>query len=152
MDHKNQKKRKIEDLDSDKEEIKDSFKNKMNASKRIKKEKLEESDEDAIIDTENPAKVEKEEQKGNNKMNRIILWLRNDLRVHDNPVLDWAVKHGGKSKEVLPVYSFDPRFFSHKVEKYGTQKCGFIRARFIQESVLNLREKLQGLGSNLLVT
>lgn len=85
-------------------------------------------------------------------MKRIIVWLRNDLRVHDNPVLDWAVKYGGKSKEVLPVYSFDPRFFSHKVEKYGTQKCGFNRARFIRESVINMREKLEGLGSHLLVT
>jgi len=23
---------------------------------------------------------------------RIILWLKNDLRMHDNPVFDWALK------------------------------------------------------------
>jgi deoxyribodipyrimidine photo-lyase len=85
-------------------------------------------------------------------MKRIIVWLRNDLRVHDNPALDWAVRYGGKAKEILPVYSFDPRFMSHKVEKYGTQKCGLIRARFIRESVVNMREKLESLGSHLLVT
>jgi len=117
---KNQKKRKIEELDSDQEEIKDSFKKDKTSSKRIKKENQEESDQELNIADVNDTKVEKEEQKGNNKMNRIIVWLRNDLRVHDNPVLDWAVKYGGKSKEVLPVYSFDPRFFSHKTEKYGT--------------------------------
>ena len=53
-------------------------------------------------------------------MKRIIVWLRNDLRVHDNPVLDWAAKYGGKTKEILPVYCFDPRFMTRKVEKYDT--------------------------------
>lgn len=85
-------------------------------------------------------------------MKRIILWLRNDLRLHDNPVLDWAVKNGGKNKEVLPVYSFDPRFMNFKVPKYDTLKCGPIRARFLRESVINMREKLEGIGSHLLVT
>jgi deoxyribodipyrimidine photo-lyase len=87
-------------------------------------------------------------------MIRIIVWLRNDLRVHDNPVLDWAVRQGGKgvTKEVIPVYSFDPRFYQTKVEKYGSMKCGLVRARFIRETVINLREKLQGIGSQLLLT
>jgi len=85
-------------------------------------------------------------------MKRIIVWLRNDLRIHDNPVLDWAVKYGGKNKEVLPVYSFDPRFMNFKVPKYDTLKCGAIRARFLREAVVNMREKLEDLGSNLLVT
>jgi deoxyribodipyrimidine photo-lyase len=85
-------------------------------------------------------------------MKRIIVWLRNDLRLHDNPVLDWAVKHGGKNKEVLPVYSFDPRYMNFKVPKYDTLKCGAIRARFLRESVINMRQKLESIGSNLLVT
>lgn len=152
LSQKNQKKRKIDELDSDKEEIKESFKKDKNTPKRVKKENNEDDDVEVIIGAGSTTKVEKEEQKGNNKMNRIILWLRNDLRVHDNPVLDWAIKHGGKTKEILPVYSFDPRYFSHKVDQYGTQKCGLIRARFIRETVLNLREKLEGLGGHLLVT
>ncbi len=87
-------------------------------------------------------------------MFRIIVWLRNDLRVHDNPVLDWAVRQGAKglTKEVVPVYSFDPRFYQTKVQPYDSLKCGIVRARFIRETVMNLREKLQGLGSNLLLT
>lgn len=53
-------------------------------------------------------------------MKRIIVWLRNDLRLHDNPVLDWASRYGGKTKEILPVYSFDPRFMTQRVDKYQT--------------------------------
>ena len=140
---KNLKKRKLENTEED-EEIKESFKNKSNTPKTLKREgKVEEG---AI-------EIDQEEEKGsNNKMKRIIVWLRNDLRVHDNPVLDWAVKHGGKNKEVLPVYSFDPRYMNFKVPKYDTIKCGAIRARFLRESVINMREKLEGLGSHLLVT
>ena len=26
------------------------------------------------------------------KMHRVILWMRNDLRIHDNPVLHWAAQ------------------------------------------------------------
>ena len=46
-------------------------------------------------------------------MIRIIVWLRNDLRVLDNYALDWAMRYGGKGtpKEILPVFSFDPRFY-----------------------------------------
>ena len=85
-------------------------------------------------------------------MKRIIVWLRNDLRLHDNPVLDFAAKYGGKNKEILPVYSFDPRFMNFKVPKYDTLKCGPVRARFLRESVISMREKLEGIGSQLLVT
>ncbi len=63
---------------------------------------------------------EVEDKGSNNKMKRIIVWLRNDLRVHDNPVLDWAAKYGGKTKEVLPVYSLDPRFTTRKLDDYQT--------------------------------
>jgi deoxyribodipyrimidine photolyase len=51
-------------------------------------------------------------------MKRIIVWLRNDLRLHDNYALDWAAKYQAKNKEVIPVYSFDPRFMSREVGKY----------------------------------
>lgn len=88
----------------------------------------------------------------NNKMKRIIVWLRNDLRLHDNYCLDWAVKLKAARKEVLPVFSFDPRFTTNRVERYGIQKCGAIRARFLHETVVNLRKNLEAIGSQLLVT
>lgn len=36
----------------------------------------------------------------------LILWFRNDLRVHDNEALSTA---SANSSSVLPVYIFDPR-------------------------------------------
>ena len=67
----------------------------------------------------------------------------------DNYALDWASKFCDKQylKEIIPVFSFDPRFYATNVEQYGSRKCGVLRARFIQESVINLRNKLQDLGS-----
>jgi hypothetical protein len=140
---KNPKKRKLEN-NAEEEEEKESFKNTTSTPKKLKKE--------AKVLGED-IEIEQEEEKGsNNKMKRIIVWLRNDLRLHDNPVLDWAAKHPAKNKEILPVYSFDPRFMNFKVPKYDTVKCGAVRARFIRESVINMREKLEAIGSKLLVT
>lgn len=78
---------------------------------------------------------------------RVIVWFRNDLRLHDNEALKDAIEAG---HEVLPVYIFDPRVFNGKTE-YGFAKTGANRARFVLESVENLRHNLQQLGSNLLV-
>ena len=72
------------------------------------------------------------------------------MRLHDNPALSWALSR--KATEVLPVYTFDPRFFTAKVEQYGSLKCGLVRAMFILETVTNLRSRLESLGSRLLVT
>lgn len=74
------------------------------------------------------------------------------MRLHDNLCLDWAVKLKAQRKEVLPVFSFDSRFLTKRVEQFGTQKCGAIRAKFLKESVSNLRAKLESIGSHLLVT
>lgn len=85
-------------------------------------------------------------------MHRIILWLRNDLRMHDNQVLRFAVgKH--QNTQVLPVFCFDPRSYDDTVSKFGgTRKAGVHKTRFDIESVLCLRKNLQSIGSGLLVT
>ena len=86
------------------------------------------------------------------EMHRIILWLRNDLRVHDNPVLNWAATQQKLAyKEVLPVYCFDPRFYERQVKKYQTKKCGLIRTRFNIETVEALRSSLESIDSALFV-
>jgi len=77
---------------------------------------------------------------------KIILWYRNDLRIHDHEAL-W--KASEKTAEVVPVYIFDPRIF--KEHPLGFQKTGKIRHHFLIESVQNLRENLQKIGSNLIV-
>ena len=81
------------------------------------------------------------------KRKRVIVWFRQDLRLHDNEALTDALKSG---KEVIPVYVFDERIFKGR-SRFGFRKTGKIRARFIIESVSDLRNSLRKLGSDLIV-
>ena len=48
---------------------------------------------------------------------RIILWFRNDLRLHDNYIIQWALNFGkvqNINKEILPMYCFDPRLYKEE--------------------------------------
>ncbi|RZK58220.1 MAG: DASH family cryptochrome [Pedobacter sp.] len=77
---------------------------------------------------------------------KILVWFRNDLRLHDNEMLVEAI---AKSDEILPVYCFDERQFEHT--KYHTIKTGAIRAKFLLESVQDLRQSFQKLGGDILI-
>ncbi len=77
-----------------------------------------------------------------------ILWFRNDLRLHDNEALTDALKH---ADEVLPVYVFDPRIWQGTLPHTGLRKIGPHRAKFILESLADLRESLRARGSDLLL-
>ncbi|MEO8886380.1 MAG: DASH family cryptochrome [Mucilaginibacter sp.] len=76
----------------------------------------------------------------------ILVWFRNDLRVHDNEILLEATR---KADKVLPVYCFDPYYFTKNT--FGEPKTGSFRARFLIESVGNLRHNLRALGSDLII-
>ena len=76
----------------------------------------------------------------------ILVWFRNDLRIHDNEILLEATLKGTK---IVPVYIFDTRYYTQTV--YQTQKTGVFRAQFTIESVTDLRLSLQKLGGELLV-
>jgi deoxyribodipyrimidine photo-lyase len=77
---------------------------------------------------------------------KILVWFRNDLRLHDNEMLVEAV---AKADEVLPVYVFDPRHFEKT--QYHTYKTGATRTKFLIESVTSLQQSLQEMGGNLMV-
>ncbi|NJO42370.1 MAG: DASH family cryptochrome [Cyanobacteria bacterium RU_5_0] len=77
---------------------------------------------------------------------RILIWYRNDLRLHDHEPLHQALN---QRAIVVPVYCFDPRQFGQTV--FGFPKTGAFRAKFLWESVADLRRSLQLLGSNLIV-
>jgi len=66
---------------------------------------------------------------------KAIVWFRQDLRLHDNEALSDAIEI---CKHVIPVYVFDERLFSGST-RYGFPKTGPYRARFIWESVANLK-------------
>jgi len=76
-----------------------------------------------------------------------VLWFRNDLRLHDNEALVEACQ---KAKYILPVYVFDERLFYGKTG-FGFEKTGKFRAKFIMESVADLRENLRKSGSDLII-
>lgn len=80
------------------------------------------------------------------KSKRILVWFRNDLRLHDNEMLVEAV---AKSDSILPVYFFDPHYFEKT--RFETAKTGINRAKFLLESVAALRESFQKLGGDILV-
>jgi deoxyribodipyrimidine photo-lyase len=76
----------------------------------------------------------------------ILVWFRNDLRIHDNEILLEAVR---KADKVLPVYCFDPYYFQQTAS--GATKTGSFRARFLLEAVADLRKNLQGYGAELII-
>ena len=53
--------------------------------------------------------------------------------------------------EVVPIFCFDPRTYNSAVPKYNTKKCGTHRAKFMIESVSDLRKNLASLDWDLLV-
>jgi len=79
-------------------------------------------------------------------MSTAIVWHRNDLRIRDHEALSYAAEH---HDVVIPVYCFDPRQFATTM--FDLPKTGPIRARFLRESVADLRDSLQDLGADLVV-
>lgn len=76
----------------------------------------------------------------------ILVWFRNDLRVHDNEILLRAVE---RSHRIVPVFCFDPRYFG--ITRFGTRKTGVLRAAFLIENVNALKKALQERGGDLIV-
>lgn len=77
-----------------------------------------------------------------------ILWFRLDLRLHDNEALTEALRY---CDTIVPVYVFDERLFRGKTQRFDFPKTDKYRAKFIIESVENLRSSLRRLGSDLIV-
>ena len=91
--------------------------------------------------------MDKENTHATMKRKSVIIWFRQDLRLHDNEALYDALKAG---EQIIPIYVFDERVFLSKT-KFGFPKTGKFRAQFIIESVQDLRNNLRALGSDLIV-
>jgi deoxyribodipyrimidine photo-lyase len=76
----------------------------------------------------------------------ILVWFRNDLRIHDNEILLEAIR---KADKILPVYCFDPFYFTKTSS--GEYKTGNFRVKFLLESVADLRKNLQAHGAELII-
>lgn len=75
-----------------------------------------------------------------------LVWFRQELRLHDNPVLNEAIKH---HDAVLPLFVFEKEYWQE--DKFGHQRTGPFRTRFLKEAVADLRKSLQEVGSNLII-
>lgn len=78
---------------------------------------------------------------------RLLIWYRNDLRIHDCEPLHQAIQLN--PEVIIPVYCFDPRQWGETA--YGFPKTGAFRAQFLLESLADLRASLQRLGSDLVI-
>ena len=84
----------------------------------------------------------------------VLVWFRNDLRIHDNESLYQASQaapevDADSGAQIFPIYCFDPRHFAKT--SFGFEKTGAFRAKFLIESVANLRKNLRSLNSDLIV-
>src|SRR5574343_241743 len=78
-------------------------------------------------------------------MQTSLLWLKQDLRLDDNP----ALQAGLKSERLVPLYILDPRVFD--VGPLGSRRQGVHRTRLLLESLTALDGALRQRGSRLLV-
>ncbi|WP_251328416.1 DASH family cryptochrome [Haloplanus pelagicus] len=80
-----------------------------------------------------------------------LLWLRRDLRLHDNPAL---VAAAGADR-LLPVVAVDPRRYGTAAyggsDSFDFEKTGGRRTAFRCEALADLRARLRTRGSDLVV-
>ena len=74
-----------------------------------------------------------------------LIWFRNNLRTKDNALLKKAVESCDK---VIAVYFFDPKYF--KIDTFGFQKTAKYRAKFLIDTVTDLKKNLADLNITLL--
>tara|TARA_R110000868_G_scaffold210919_1_gene461001 strand:+ start:53 stop:1363 length:1311 start_codon:yes stop_codon:yes gene_type:complete len=75
-----------------------------------------------------------------------LVWFRNDLRVLDNLVLQEAINN---HKHVITCYCFDPKHYD--TSEFGFKKTEKFRARFLIETVQDLKANLKSLNIELFV-
>jgi deoxyribodipyrimidine photo-lyase len=83
-------------------------------------------------------------QKKQNKTS--LIWIRNDLRIHDNISIKKAIEN---SEKIMAVYCFDPRQFDNS--SFGFKKTEKFRAQFLIETISNLKQQLQTIHIPLFV-
>lgn len=79
-------------------------------------------------------------------MQKVLVWFRNDLRLHDQVALHQATQ---KAQEVYAVYCIDEQSFSKTF--LDMPRTGAFRAKFLLESLCDLRMSMRKLGGDLIV-
>jgi deoxyribodipyrimidine photo-lyase len=82
----------------------------------------------------------------NKKIKTGLVWFRNDLRIRDNNSLYQATQ---ACEKVIAVYFLDPRHFIE--DRFGFRKTEKFRAQFLLETLIDLKQALEGNNIDLLV-
>ncbi|MEZ4829152.1 MAG: DASH family cryptochrome [Bacteroidia bacterium] len=77
-------------------------------------------------------------------MKTSIVWFRDNLRLYDNLSLFRALS---ESERVIPVFVFDQRWFD--ADAWGNRRMGTFRQKFLVETVAELQNNLEAIGSGL---
>jgi deoxyribodipyrimidine photo-lyase len=77
----------------------------------------------------------------------ILVWFRNDLRLHDHEALNYAIQQG---QSIIPVYVIDDRQFQ-KTHYFDLPKTSAFRAQFLLEALQDLKQSLIQKGSDLII-
>ena len=80
------------------------------------------------------------------KKQKGLVWFRNDLRVNDNESLSNAI---AENECVIAIYCFDPRHYEET--SFEFKKTEKFRAKFLIETVTELKQNLEKLNINLLI-
>ncbi|KAL0489547.1 cryptochrome DASH [Acrasis kona] len=85
------------------------------------------------------------------KNGTVLVWLRNDLRILDNEALTKGIKFSEDKKyKIVPIVCFDPRHYEKSMVGH-IRKTQNLRAKFLIESVDDLRKNLNRIGGNLMI-
>ena len=76
-----------------------------------------------------------------------LVWFRNDLRINDNLALNSALLAPGK---VIGFYCFNLSMF--KMTNLGFPRIDKFRAKFLLETIENLKEDLKRINITLIFT
>lgn len=76
-----------------------------------------------------------------------LIWLQDDLRLDDNPLIARAAQ---ECDELVFVFCVNPKWF--QPNRYGLLSVGAHRWRFMLESLTDLRSQLDALGQKLIVS
>eukprot|EP00434_Breviolum_minutum_P034726 symbB.v1.2.030740.t1/scaffold3498.1/size55317/2 len=81
----------------------------------------------------------------------VILWLRNELRLRDNPLLQKGLEHVAQGATSLQmVVCLNPEEYEGR-SSGGSPKVGELRKRFVQQCLQDLQRSVAQRGSRLLV-
>ena len=70
-----------------------------------------------------------------------IVWFRNSLRIHDNPVLSWACD-SDNADVILPIYIFEEEIYQKSTQNMGEHRLRF-QFDCVEDLYQNLKNKLE---------